>query len=159
MKRSNQNRPSPILGRMALEATKPGFSFFVFILCCNYICFDWWMCAFVLLGLVFAYQANRLAWETSPKLPVLCRVGYKTTTQSIIVQCSPCHIAFQTISLTDFTACRWYWLWSPYVIGQTIIFLPCGFYLLSSFFSSPNLSGQRVDVYHTSTHGVALVRI
>ena len=33
------------------------------------------------------------------------------------------------------------------------------FLLLSFFFSSPNLSGRRVDVYHTSTHGVALVRI
>ena len=31
--------------------------------------------------------------------------------------------------------------------------------LLSSSFSSPNLSGRRVDVDHTSTHGVALVRI
>jgi len=31
---------------------------------------------------------------------------------------------------------------------------------LSSFFiSSPNLSGRRLDVYHASTHGVALVRI
>jgi len=31
---------------------------------------------------------------------------------------------------------------------------------LSFFFlSSPNLSGRRLDVYHTSTHGVALVRI
>jgi len=53
-------------------------------------------------------------------------------------------------------------LWSPYVIGQTIIFLPCDFYLSSStsfFFSSPNLGGRRLDVYHTSTHGVALVRI
>ena len=31
-------------------------------------------------------------------------------------------------------------------------------FLLSSFFISlPNLSGQRLDVYHTSTHGVALV--
>ena len=35
----------------------------------------------------------------------------------------------------------------PYVIGQAIIFLPCGFYLsffylLSFFFSSPNLSGR-----------------
>ena len=29
----------------------------------------------------------------------------------------------------------------------------------SIFFSSPNLSGRRLDVYHTSTHGVALVRI
>jgi len=36
--------------------------------------------------------------------------------------------------------------------------LPCGFFYL---FSSPNLSGRRMDVYHTSTHGVAvaLVRI
>jgi len=33
------------------------------------------------------------------------------------------------------------------------------FFLLSFFFSSPNLSGRRSDVYHTSTHGVALVRI
>ena len=44
------------------------------------------------------------------------------------------------------------------------LFFPCGFFLLSSsffllIFSSPNLSGRRLDVYHTSTHGVALVRI
>ena len=31
--------------------------------------------------------------------------------------------------------------------------------LLLSFFSSPNLSGRRLDVYHTLAHGVALVRI
>jgi len=31
------------------------------------------------------------------------------------------------------------------------------FFLL--FFSSPNLSGRRLDVYHTLAHGVALVRI
>jgi len=53
----------------------------------------------------------------------------------------------------------------PYVIRQTIIFLPCNFFLsiyllLSSiFFSSPNFSGRGLDVYHTLTHGVALVRI
>jgi len=56
------------------------------------------------------------------------------------------------------------YLWPPYVIGQAvigqaIIFLPCGFYLSIYLFSSPNLSGHRLDVYHTSTHGVALVRI
>jgi len=33
------------------------------------------------------------------------------------------------------------------------------FFLLLSSFSSPNLSRRRLDVYHTSTHGVALVRI
>ena len=49
-------------------------------------------------------------------------------------------------------------LWPRYGIGQSIMFLPCGFFL-SSFFSSPNLSSRRLDVYHTSTHGVALVRI
>jgi len=37
-----------------------------------------------------------------------------------------------------------------------------GHYIISSsffFFSSPYLSRRRLDVYHTSTHGVALVRI
>jgi len=33
------------------------------------------------------------------------------------------------------------------------------FFLSIFFYSSPNLSGRRLDVYHTSTHGVALVRI
>ena len=53
-------------------------------------------------------------------------------------------------------------LWPPYVTGQDIVFLPCSFFLpfyLSFFFSSPNLSGHRVDVYHTLAHGVALVRV
>ena len=44
-------------------------------------------------------------------------------------------------------------LWSPYVIGQTIYI----FILFLSFFSSPNLSSRRLDVYHTSAHGVVLV--
>ena len=33
------------------------------------------------------------------------------------------------------------------------------FFLSSSFLPSPNLSRRRLDVCHTSTHGVALVRI
>ena len=36
-----------------------------------------------------------------------------------------------------------------------ILFLSSFFF----FFSSPNLSGRRLDVYHTLAHGVALVRI
>jgi len=53
-----------------------------------------------------------------------------------------------------------FFLWPPYVIGAIII-LPCDFYLsfYLSFLSSPNLSGRRLNVYHTLTHGVALVRI
>jgi len=40
-------------------------------------------------------------------------------------------------------------LWSPYVIGQTIIFLPCGFYLLSFF---PRLMSAAVDWMSTILH-------
>ena len=43
---------------------------------------------------------------------------------------------------------------------QAIIFCSYGFCLLSFFFfSSPNLSSRRLDVYHTSTRDVALVQI
>jgi len=37
---------------------------------------------------------------------------------------------------------------------RTLYFCP----MVSIFSSSHNLSGRRLDVYHTSTHGVALVR-
>jgi len=33
------------------------------------------------------------------------------------------------------------------------------FFFFLSVFSSPNLSRRTLDAYHTSTHGVALVRI
>jgi len=39
-----------------------------------------------------------------------------------------------------------------------LYFCPVISFYLSSF-SSPNLSGRRLDVYHTLTHGVVLVRI
>jgi len=45
---------------------------------------------------------------------------------------------------------------------ETIYIFMLWFVLLPSFFfffSSPNLSGRRLDVYHTLAHGVALVRI
>ena len=65
-----------------------------------------------------------------------------------------CAAAFSQIS-TDSAArsvCdRWASLWSPYLIGQTIIFSSSFFlsFFLSFFFvffSSPNLSGRRLDV-------------
>jgi len=39
------------------------------------------------------------------------------------------------------------------------VFMPWFVVVLLLLFSSPNLSGRRLDVYHTSTHGVALVQI
>jgi len=42
---------------------------------------------------------------------------------------------------------------------ETIYIFMLWFVLLLLFFFSPNLSGRRLDVYHTLAHGVALVRI
>jgi len=41
--------------------------------------------------------------------------------------------------------------------GHYIVAVISIFYLL--FYSSPNLSGRPLDVYHSSTHDVALVQI
>jgi len=38
---------------------------------------------------------------------------------------------------------------------RTLYFCP----VVCSVFSSPNVNGRRLDVYHTSTHGVAIVQI
>jgi len=52
-------------------------------------------------------------------------------------------------------------LWPPCVADTDIILLPCGFFVLLFLF--PRLISAVADwmyhVYHTSTHGVALVRI
>ena len=50
---SFENRPALVLDRMSWKATKPGFSFFVFILCCSTFLSIGRMHAFVELGLVF----------------------------------------------------------------------------------------------------------
>ena len=50
-----------------------------------------------------------------------------------------------------------YYLWSPYVIGQTIYIFILSFVLLllsSFFFSSPNLRRRRLDVCHILPHMV-----
>jgi len=59
-------------------------------------------------------------------------------------------IAMYTVSQNDPPL-----LWPFCAADAGIIFLSCFFFL----FSSPNLSGRRLDVCHTCTHGVALVRI
>ena len=70
----------------------------------------------------------------------------------------------------------WYEILSKYYVLQFIFVIYVAFYgrhmeygrplyfcpvvsVFFLFYSSPNLSGRRLDVYHTSTHGVALVRI
>jgi len=47
-----------------------------------------------------------------------------------------------------------------HISSLCLLWPPCGFFLSSIFFfTAPNLSGHRLDVYHTSTYGVALVQI
>jgi len=48
---------------------------------------------------------------------------------------------------------------APPMFGRATISLGIGPHSSSILFFSPNLSRRRLDVYHTSTHGVALVRI
>jgi len=49
-------------------------------------------------------------------------------------------------------------LWPPCIADADILFYTCELYL-SFFFSSLILNGRQLDVYHTSMHDVALVRI
>jgi len=48
-------------------------------------------------------------------------------------------------------------LWLSYVLGRPLYFRAVVSSSSFFFFSLPNLSRRRLDVYHTSTHGVALV--
>ena len=62
--------------------------------------------------------------------------------------------------LTHFILLLYSLIMPPCVADADVIFCSCGYFILSfSFFSSPILSGRRLDVYHTSTHDVALVWI
>ena len=57
-----------------------------------------------------------------------------------------------------FCRCGFFFLYAPhYAIGQAIIFSSCGFLLY--FCLRYILSYRRLDVYHTSTRDVVLVRI
>jgi len=68
-----------------------------------------------------------------------------------------CHIMSITSDLSYFVK----WLIMAAVCNRAghYIFALWFLSIFLSFFPSPNLSGHRLDVYHTSTHGVALVRI
>ena len=68
------------------------------------------------------------------------------------------HSSFVSVLFAFVMNDRFSFLRSPYGIGQTVTFSSCFFFLLL-FISSPNLSGRRLDVCHTSTHSVALVQI
>jgi len=110
----------------------------------------------VIWSFIFRY---RWSLTSSPYLPYLPNGCYKLSVNYYTANFLHLYLPVPEASHSIQPNVNVSWLlWPPYVIGQAIIFLPCGFffYLL---FSSPNLSRRRLNVYHTSTHGVALVWI
>jgi len=81
LKKSFENRPAPFQAGCHERRLNPSLVF-MFILCCSTF-LSIGESVLLLLGLVFPYQTKRLVGETSPKWPILCRVGRKTATQSI----------------------------------------------------------------------------
>ena len=88
-------------------------------------------------------------------------VNVASTTQSSVAVCRVRPASRANITTLSTVSLRL--LWPPYGIGQATVFCPVvsSFFYLSFryLFSSPNLNRRRLDVYHTSSHGVALVRI
>ena len=65
-----------------------------------YISFDWWMRAFVVLGLVFSIPDQEIGlWKCRRGDFILCRVGSKTTTRSVsYLACHRCAVAGGPVS-------------------------------------------------------------
>jgi len=88
-------------------------------------------------------------------------VNVGSTTQSSVAVCRVRPASRANITTLSTVSLRS--LWPLYGIGQATVFCPVvsSFFYLSFryLFSSPNLNRRRLDVYHTSSHGVALVRI
>jgi len=126
----------------------------------------------------------RFTWKTTVKAEVSvactvmrCRRCRRRWFQSCQTSCRGCHCHCPTLTLshelTHSTCHRLCWsivgfFCYVHFLFCTIIMAAlrsrCGHYifvlwLLLSFLSSPNLSRRRLDVYHTSTHGVAVVQI
>ena len=82
--------------------------------------------------------------------------------RNVIYDCFVFSVACQTSTMCSCTSLILHICWLIMAALRSrcghyifVLFLSIFFYL----FPSPNISGRRLDVYHTSTHGVALVRI
>ena len=116
-----------------------------------------------------AFQVVSIYWQGDDPFPLKSCFQVTCHLLSMNVSCARlswhlvnfwAHVQTYTVSYRTTIVGLIRFLWSPYVIGQTIIFSCCGlffFFFFLSFFSSPNLSSRRLDVYHTSAHGVVLV--
>jgi len=87
------------------------------------------------------------------------QLGHKFITMSVHLTCSQ-QIRRDAAHCAGLSATVDRCYGHPMEQGRPLYFHPvvCSIFFLS-FFSSPNLSRHRLDVCHTSIHGVALVRI
>jgi len=82
---------------------------------------------------------------------LLRQTGLRASTGGVLATKSERKMLASTFSYSPYA---WLVIMVAYEIGQTVCPVVSSF-----FFSLPNLSGRRLDICHTSTHGVALVRI
>jgi len=121
-----------------------------------------WYTGMVGTGHVHLFQFTRNVWLIAPWV---CYCAQKRRRQEYdCVFTSGCNLQRWSWAWVVSNCCGTFLSWIIMVAvwnraGHYIFilwFLP-SIFLSSSFFSLPNLSGRRLDVYHTSTHGVALV--
>jgi len=116
-----------------------------------------------ILVLVFLTLYVYVGWHSG--VGPVCRSRITTLTECQEQQClctpADCCVCCPGLRGHNIIALLCHCLWPPCVADADIMFLPCGFLfcLLPLFFCSLNLCRRRLDVYYTSTHGVALLRI
>jgi len=101
-----------------------------------------------------------LSWSTSAAVPL------RTSRFSILVSITPSFSVLYYDTINNIITINSWLIMAAlcnraghHIFALWFLSFFLSFFLLLSFFSSPNLSGCRLDVYHTSAHGVALVRI
>jgi len=96
----------------------------------------------------------------SPLTHLFCYSQLHTCSVLVVTLCAFWQLLSRYIVLVRCSVVYFFYfalLWPPCEAHADIIFCPVvSIFLL---FSSRNISGPRLDVYHTSTHGVVLVRI
>ena len=120
---------------------------------------DWFLVLSFFTGRTLGYPAGRYQAKLSSRLDLRFHRRRGVMRPQKFRCIAPCFAQGRTSYILRLS-------WPHYGIGQVIIFSSYGFFLLSifllsflKFFFSPILSRRRLDVCHTSTHGVALVRI
>jgi len=109
------------------------------------------LCLALVAEVVKHYHPNLVDLHNYPAAQA---VGKKTTNWNILNRLHLILCIGQMVMLLFMVAL---WNRADHIYFHAVV---CSFFLYgSSFFSSPNLSRRRLDVCHTSTHGVALVRI